>query len=330
MAETVLVTGGAGYVGSHTCKVLAARGYLPVSLDNLVRGHRWAVQWGPLAENDITDGTALDRIFSAYRPKAVIHFAAYAYVGESVDNPAKYYGNNVAGSIALLDAMRRHGCGNIIFSSSCSTYGIPSQSPIPEDHPQVPINPYGRSKLMMEQIIRDYGSAYGIRHAILRYFNAAGADPDGQIGEDHDPETHLIPLLLQTVQGERKCTEVYGTDYDTPDGTAVRDYVHVMDLGNAHVLALQYLIQSGSSLCLNLGTGQGNSVLEVIEAVRQVTGKPVAYRTVDRRPGDPPMLVARADQAYSLLGWKPGFIDIKDTISTAWHWHQSLSNKMRP
>ncbi len=327
MTEPVLITGGAGYVGSHTCKTLAAMGYLPIALDNLIYGHPWAVQWGPLIKGDIADALVLNQIFSDYRPKAVIHFAAFAYVGESVEHPAKYYQNNVAGSISLLEAMRRHDCKNIIFSSSCSTYGLPLQVPIPENHPQIPINPYGRTKLMMEQIIQDYGSAYGIRYAILRYFNAAGADPEGQIGEDHDPETHLIPLLLQTVEGRRDYTEVYGTDYDTPDGTAIRDYIHVTDLAGAHLLALQHLTQSAQSLCVNLGTGQGNSVMEVIRTVEQVTGKPVAYRTVGRRPGDPPALVAKADQAASLLGWKPDFIDIRETISTAWNWHQSQSKK---
>ena len=327
MAETVLITGGAGYIGSQTCKALVALGYLPISLDNLVYGHSWAVQWGPLIEGDITDSLVLDQIFSDYQPKAVVHFAAYAYVGESVEHPAKYYQNNVSGSLALLEAMRRHGCKNIIFSSSCATYGMPLQIPIPESHPQNPINPYGRSKLMMEQIIRDYGNAYGIRYAILRYFNAAGADPEGQIGEDHDPETHLIPLLLQTVQGQRDYTEVYGTDYDTADGTAIRDYVHVKDLAGAHVLALRYLGESHQNICINLGSGKGNSVMEVIQAVQQVTGKPVAYRLVGRRPGDSPVLVAKADRAYTLLGWKPDFSDIQKTILTAWNWHQSQSKK---
>jgi UDP-glucose-4-epimerase GalE len=323
MTKPVLITGGAGYVGSHTCKALAAKGYLPISLDNLIRGHRGAVQWGPFIQGDITDSAVLDRIFYDYRPKAVIHFAAYAYVGESVEHPAKYYRNNVAGSISLLEAMRRHNCNNIIFSSSCSTYGMPLQVPIPESHPQNPINPYGRTKLMMEQIIRDYGSAYGIRYAILRYFNAAGADPEGQIGEDHDPETHLIPLLLQTVLGQRDCTEVYGTDYDTPDGTAIRDYIHVKDLAGAHLLALKYLTESGQNLCVNLGTGRGHSVMDVIRAVQQVTGKSVAYRLSGRRPGDPPVLVAKPDLACSMLGWKPNFGGIQETISTAWNWHQS-------
>jgi UDP-glucose-4-epimerase GalE len=330
MTEPILITGGAGYVGSHTCKALAAMGYLPISLDNLIYGHPWAVQWGPLIEGDTADASALDQIFSTYQPMAVIHFAAYAYVGESVEHPAKYYQNNVVGSISLLEAMRRNGCKNIIFSSSCSTYGMPLQVPISENHPQIPVNPYGRTKLMVEQIIRDYGSAYGFRYAILRYFNAAGADPEGQIGEDHDPETHLIPLLLQTVQGLRAYTEVYGTDYDTPDGTAIRDYIHVTDLAGAHLLALKYLVESGRNLCVNLGTGQGHSVMEVIQAVRQVTGKPVAYRTVGRRAGDPPALVAKAEQAALLLGWRPGFTDIHEIISTAWNWHPSKSKKQGP
>jgi len=323
MAETILISGGAGYIGSHTCKALTRLGYLPVSLDNLIYGHKWAVQWGPFIKGDITDPGVLDQIFSDYQPKAVIHFAAYAYVGESVLEPAKYYQNNVSGSITLLEAMRRHGCMNIIFSSSCATYGMPQQVPISENHPQLPINPYGRTKLMMEQIIQDYGNAYGTRYAILRYFNAAGADPEGQIGEDHDPETHLIPLLLQTAQGRRGYTEIYGNDYETPDGTAIRDYVHVSDLADAHVLALKHLIQSGQNLCANLGTGRGNSVMEVIQAVQQVTGKSVAYRTAGRRAGDPPMLVAQANRAAMLLGWKPVFMDIKETIATAWNWQQS-------
>jgi len=323
MAETILISGGAGYIGSHTCKALTRLGYLPVSLDNLIYGHKWAVQWGPFIKGDITDPGVLDQIFSDYQPKAVIHFAAYAYVGESVLEPAKYYQNNVSGSITLMEAMRRHGCMNIIFSSSCATYGMPQQVPISENHPQLPINPYGRTKLMMEQIIQDYGNAYGTRYAILRYFNAAGADPEGQIGEDHDPETHLIPLLLQTAQGRRGYTEIYGNDYETPDGTAIRDYVHVSDLADAHVLALKHLIQSGQNLCANLGTGRGNSVMEVIQAVQQVTGKSVAYRTAGRRAGDPPMLVAQANRAAMLLGWKPVFMDIKETIATAWNWQQS-------
>jgi UDP-glucose-4-epimerase GalE len=327
MTDTVLVTGGAGYIGSHTCKALAAVGCLPVSLDNLVYGHTWAVQWGPLIIGDITDSLLLDQVFSRYRPKAVIHFAAFAYVGESIDHPAKYYRNNVVGSLTLLDAMRKHGCRNIIFSSSCATYGIPEEIPIPENHPQHPINPYGRSKLMMEQIIQDYGHAYDIRYAILRYFNAAGADPDGQIGEDHDPETHLIPILLQTALGQRSHTDVYGTDYPTPDGSAIRDYIHVTDLAEAHVLALKYLFESRQNLLVNLGTGRGYSVMQVIQAVEKICGKPIPYRLVGRRSGDPPSLVAKVGNAESVLGWKPRYNDIHTTIQTAWAWLQAPSNQ---
>ena len=329
MAKNILVTGGAGYVGSHTCQALAALGYLPLSLDNLRQGHTWAVQWGPFVKGDIANPSVLDHIFSDYQPLAVVHFAACAYVGESVEHPSLYYKNNVAGSITLLEAMRRHSCRTIVFSSSCATYGIPSQVPVPENHPQLPISPYGRSKLMVEQIIQDYARAYGLRYAILRYFNAAGADPGGHIGEDHDPETHLIPLLLQTVQGRRDYTEVYGTDYDTPDGTAIRDYIHVADLAGAHALALEYLANSGQNLSVNLGTGQGRSVMDIIQTVQRVTGRPVNYRAVQRRPGDPPALVAKVDHAYSLLGWKPNYIDIQATISTAWRWHQSQTKKRR-
>lgn len=327
MTETVLVTGGAGYIGSHTCKALAAAGYLPVTLDNLIYGHTGAVQWGHLIIGDINDPLILDKIFLEHKPMAVIHFAAFAYVGESVENPAKYYHNNVVGSLSLLEAMRRHDCKAIIFSSSCATYGIPREIPITETHPQSPINPYGRTKLMMEQIIQDYATAYGINYAILRYFNAAGADPEGQIGEDHDPETHLIPNLLMTVQGKRTHTEIFGTDYDTPDGTAIRDYIHVSDLANAHVLSLKYIDKSKQSLCVNLGTEKGYSVMEVVKAVEDVTGKTLNCQIVGRRPGDPPILVAKAELANSLLGWKPRFTDIKETISTAWRWHESRLRK---
>ncbi len=327
MTDSILVTGGAGYIGSHTCKALAAHGYLPVTLDNLIYGHPWAVQWGPLVTGDITDASALDRVFSEYHPAGVIHFAAFAYVGESVTDPAKYYQNNVTGSISLLNAMRRHGCRRIIFSSTCATYGIPQEVPIPENHPQSPINPYGRSKLMMEQIIQDYTNAYGLQHAILRYFNAAGADPEGQIGEDHNPETHLIPIVIQTVLGQRPHTDVYGSDYETPDGTAIRDYIHVTDLASAHVLALEFLNRSNRNLCVNLGTGRGVSVMDVIRTVEDVTGKPVNYRIADRRPGDPPVLAAQPGQAFDILGWKPNFTDIRATISTAWNWHRNHLQK---
>ena len=254
----ILVTGGAGYVGSHACKALSENGFLPITVDNLVYGHEWAVKWGPLVRGDISDRAVLDHVFSTYKPAAVLHFAAFAYVGESVISPDKYYRNNVAGTITLLDAVRDHGCSRLVFSSTCATYGIPHKIPIKEDHEQKPINPYGWSKLMIEQILRDYEKAYGLHHAILRYFNAAGADPEGEIGEDHDPETHLIPLTILAALGQRKYIEIYGTDYPTHDGTAIRDYIHVTDLANVHVRALQHLVQGKGSLCLNVGTGSGS------------------------------------------------------------------------
>ena len=237
----ILVTGGAGYIGSHTCKALAKAGFTPITYDNLTSGHEWAVRWGPLARGDILDRDRLDEVFRQYQPSAVMHFAAYAYVDESVEQPLKYYRNNVAGALNLLDVMREHGVNYIVFSSTCATYGLPQAIPMPEDHPQNPVNPYGASKLMVERMLTDFGTAYGLRSISLRYFNAAGADPDGEIGEDHDPETHLIPLVLETAAGRRPNITIYGTDYDTPDGTCIRDYVHVTDLAKAHVLALKAL-----------------------------------------------------------------------------------------
>ncbi len=322
MDTTVLVTGGAGYIGSHTCKTLKQAGFNPVTLDNMVYGHDWAVKWGPLVRGDILSAADLDGVFAAHKPAAVVHFAAFAYVGESVQNPAKYYHNNVTGTLSLLDAMRRHGCGHIVFSSTCATYGVPIALPIPEDHPQKPINPYGWSKLMIEQILRDYEQAYGITHASLRYFNAAGADPDGEIGEDHDPETHLIPLVIKAALGLRKHIEVFGTDYDTPDGTAIRDYIHVTDLADAHVSAISRLLDKGASAMLNLGTGVGNTVRQVIEAVERVSGRKVPVVEGPRRPGDPPALYANAGGAGRLLHWTPRFSDIDTTVETAWRWHE--------
>jgi UDP-arabinose 4-epimerase len=317
----ILVTGGAGYVGSHACKALAAGGFLPVSIDNLVYGHEWAVKWGPLIKGDISDRAVLDHVFNTYKPVAVLHFAAYAYVGESVISPDKYYRNNVAGTIALLDAVRDHGCPNLVFSSTCATYGIPHSIPIQEDHAQKPINPYGQSKLMIEQILRDYEKAYGLGYAILRYFNAAGADADGEIGEDHDPETHLIPLTIQAALGQRPCIEIYGTDYPTHDGTAIRDYIHVTDLADVHVLALQHLIQGKGSLCLNVGTGSGHSVRDVINAVESASKREVPVRESARREGDPPVLVAEPDAAFKVLGWQPKHSDIHTIVDTAFRWH---------
>ena len=319
----VLVTGGAGYVGSHSCKALAAWGYFPITIDNLIYGHEWAVKWGPLIKGDIHDRNFLEDVFDIYKPLAVLHFAAFAYVGESIISPDKYYRNNVAATINLLDVMRNHGCSNLVFSSTCATYGIPHTIPILEDHEQRPINPYGWSKLMIEQIMRDYERAYSIRYASLRYFNAAGADPDGEIGEDHDPETHLIPLVIKTALGQRPYVEIYGTDYPTTDGTAIRDYIHVTDLAAVHVHALQHLLNGKKSVFLNVGTGKGCSVREVIKAVESATIVEVPVRDCPRRVGDPPVLIASPTQAITTFGWRPRFVDIKATVKSAVRWHQS-------
>jgi len=322
MKGNILVTGGAGYIGSHTCKALKQAGYQPITYDNMVYGHEWAVKWGPLVKGDILDGETLDAVFKQYEPLAVLHFAAFAYVGESVTDPEKYYRNNVVGTLSLLSAMRRAKCRNIVFSSTCATYGVPNELPLREDHPQKPINPYGWTKLMMEQTLQDFDTAYGIRHAALRYFNAAGADPDCEIGEEHDPETHLIPLVIAATQGKRGHVEIYGTDYDTPDGTCIRDYIHVTDLAVAHIQALEYLQDKDQSLIVNLGTGNGQTVREVIRAVEKVSCKPTPVKEGPRRPGDPPGLYAYADKAYSLLGWKPQYGDIETIVDTAWKWHE--------
>ncbi|MFW5730716.1 MAG: UDP-glucose 4-epimerase GalE [Desulfonatronovibrionaceae bacterium] len=320
--KNILVTGGAGYIGSHTCKELQKQGSTPISLDNLVYGHEWAVRWGPLIRGDISDAELLDQIFEKYRPEAVIHFAAFAYVGESVTDPAKYYRNNVAGTLTLLEAMKRHGCSAIVFSSTCATYGEPQTIPLPDDHVQAPINPYGRSKLFIEQILKDFDQAYGIKNICLRYFNAAGADPDLETGEDHQPETHLIPLTIMSAMGLRKELEIFGHDYPTHDGTAVRDYIHVTDLSRAHILALEHLEKTKQSHSFNLGTGQGHSVLEVVKAVERISSLSVPARISARRPGDPPALVAEAEQAREILGWRPEFPDLETIVRTAWNWHK--------
>lgn len=320
--QAVLVTGGAGYIGSHTCKLLQQRGYLPVVIDNLVYGHRSFVQWGPFYEGDINDSLLLDQIFSKHQPVAVIHFAAYAYVGESVLDPQKYYLNNVAGTLALLKAMNKNGCKRIVFSSSCATYGVPDVIPINEQEVQNPINPYGRSKLMVEDILRDYDQAYGFQSVSLRYFNAAGCDPEGIVGEDHQPETHLIPLTIYAALGKLEKITVYGTDYETEDGTAVRDYVHVNDLADAHIKSIEYLIDGGQSMALNLGTGDGVSVKQIIDAVKDVTGIDFKVHSGDRRTGDPPALVADALMAKSTLAWHPNLSAIENIVSDAWRWHK--------
>ena len=318
--ERILVTGGAGYIGSHACKALSRAGYLPVTYDNLVHGHEWAVKWGPLEQGELQDGARLADVVSRHKPVAAIHFAAYAYVGESVIDPAKYYGNNVAGTLSLLDALRRGGVDKVVFSSTCATYGVPVRVPIDESHPQVPVNPYGNSKRMVEQVLRDYDQAYGMRSIALRYFNAAGADVDGEIGEDHSPETHLIPLVLQAALSPESSVTIHGTDYPTRDGTCIRDYVHVADLADAHLRALSALEAGSETTAFNLGTGRGYSVREVVAAARHVTGRDIAVIEGPRRPGDPPELVADAALARDALGWAPSFTTIDAIVETAWKW----------
>ncbi len=317
----ILVTGGAGYVGAHACKALAAAGFAPITFDNLSRGHESAVKWGPLEVGDVTDSRRLTEVLEERRPVGVMHFAAFAYVGESVEHPVKYYANNVVGSFCLLQAVQRAGIKCFVFSSTCSTYGVPDSVPISEDHKQEPVNPYGTGKLMVETMLRDLDIAYGMPSVSLRYFNAAGADPEGKTGEDHDPETHALPLAIMTALGERERFEIFGTDYPTGDGTAVRDYVHVSDLATAHVMALEYLLAGGKRTALNLGTGRGHSVRELITSVEQVSGRPVAVSESPRRPGDPPELVANPAKANEVLGWEPGHKELDAIVETALRWH---------
>ncbi|BAZ06710.1 UDP-glucose 4-epimerase GalE [Calothrix sp. NIES-3974] len=322
---TILVTGGAGYIGSHTVLALKKAGYNVVVLDNLVYGHRDLVEsvlQTELVVGDTNDRGLLDEVFRTRDISAVMHFSAYAYVGESVSDPAKYYRNNVIGTITLLEAMLAANVNKFVFSSTCATYGVPVVVPIPEDHPQNPINPYGASKLMVERILTDFDTAYGLKSVRFRYFNAAGADPNGLLGEDHNPETHIIPLVLQTALGKRDSVSIFGTDYDTPDGTCVRDYIHVSDLADAHVLGLEYLLRDSPSAVFNLGNGNGFSVKQVIETAQRVTGKPIAVKTCDRRPGDPPALIGSGEKARQILGWEPKYPNLDDIISHAWKWHQ--------
>jgi UDP-glucose 4-epimerase len=318
----ILITGGAGYIGSHASKTLACRGYYPIIVDNLVHGHKEFTKWGTFIEGDLADKKLLRTIFAKYPIAAVMHFAGYAYVGESMVNPAKYYTNNVSTTLNLLETMREAHVGKIIFSSSCATYGLPNVLPITEEHAQNPINPYGRSKLMAEQILGDFCAAYKLRHVILRYFNAAGADPEGEIGELHDPETHLIPLALAAAAGRGPALKVFGTDYETSDGTCIRDYIHVNDLANAHHLALDYLVADGASCALNLGNGAGFSVREIVSAIEQITGNVVPTVEEPRRRGDPPILVGSTEKAWQTLGWQPRHTDLEDILETAWNWTQ--------
>ncbi len=314
----------AGYIGSHCCKELFNKGYNPIAFDNLVYGHQENVKWGDFYKGDIGNLKDLEAFFEKYKIDAVIHFAAYAYVGESITDPQKYYLNNLKNTINLLHHLLKNNINYFIFSSTCATYGNPNRIPIDEDHPQSPINPYGRSKKMIEEILEDYSRAYGLKFTSLRYFNAAGADPDGETGENHDPETHLIPLVLDVAAGKSEAIKVFGTDYDTMDGSCIRDYIHVSDLAGAHVLALEMMLNGSPSGFYNLGTGLGHSVLEVIEEASKITGINIPFISVDRRAGDPPVLVASNEKAVNELGWKPVYTNLEDIILTAWNWHKRL------
>jgi len=321
MGANILVTGGAGYIGSHACKALAEADYTPITLDNLVYGHRWAVKWGPFIEGDLADGALLRRVLCDYKVEAVMHFAAYAYVGESMQDPGKYFRNNVTTTINLLDAMVDSRIHNIVFSSTCATYGMPQHIPINEDHPQRPVNPYGESKLFIERALHWYDMAHDIRSISLRYFNAAGADAEGEIGEDHDPETHLIPLVILAALDPTRHVKIFGTDYATPDGSAMRDYIHVTDLARAHVKAIDRLLAGCKTTSLNLGTGTGYTVREVIDSVERVSGRKVIAVEAPRRAGDPPMLVAQPGLAADLLGWVPKYSNLDTIVTTALRWH---------
>lgn len=317
---TVLVAGGAGYVGSHVCLRLAEAGFSPVVYDNLSNGHREFVRWGPLEEGDILDARRLDEVFAKYTPVAVLHFAALIEVGESVKQPGRFYENNVAGTLNLIQAARRASVETFVFSSTCATYGEPVRLPMDESHPQAPLNPYGWSKLMVEQILKDLDRHEGLRSVILRYFNAAGADPEGRIGEWHHPETHAIPLAIRAARGSNRGFKILGDDYDTRDGTAVRDYIHVLDLADAHVLALKHLLGGGPSEVFNLGTGTGTTVKELVAAIQDVAGAPFEAGAAPRRAGDAPALVADNSKARQVLGWQPRY-GLRDIVGTAWAWH---------
>lgn len=322
----VLVAGGAGYIGSHVVSDLARHGHQPVILDNLSKGHRAAVKEGRLVIGDLKDSDLVKKVLTEEKIEAVIHLAAYSLVGESVQDPGKYFDNNIANGIKLLDAMRACGVKFFVLSSTAAVYGEPEQTPITEDHPKKPTNPYGFSKLTLEGILDAYDRAYGLRYISLRYFNAAGADPKAEIGEDHHPESHLIPIILQTALGTRENIQLFGTDYPTPDGTCIRDYIHVADLSQAHLLALESLIERSTSQIYNLGNGHGYSNLEVIETARKVTGKPIKVVEAPRRPGDPAILVASSDRIRKELGWSPQYPELEAIIATAWNWHRNHPN----
>lgn len=319
--KNILVVGGAGYIGSHTVKHLMQQGYNCIVFDNLVYGHKEAILTPHFIEGDLLNKTSLQKVFNTHKIDAVVHFAAYAYVGESVENPQKYYHNNVIGTLNLLEAMLANNVKNIVFSSTCATYGVPEYTPIDEEHPQNPINPYGQTKLIIEKVFADYQKAYGLKYIALRYFNAAGCDKDGKLGEEHNPETHLIPLILQAIKGERDSLKIFGNDYDTTDGTCIRDYIHVEDLAKAHRLALENLDKFNG--CINLGTGIGTSVKEIISAAEKITGKTCPIEYADRRSGDPAKLYAANTKAKTILNWQPEYTNIENIIQTAWNWKKN-------
>lgn len=321
----ILIVGGAGYIGSHVNKLLNESGYETIILDNLSHGHKEAVQWGTFYKGDIKDIPTIEKIFEEYDISAVMHFSSFIEVGESVQDPMKYYQNNVVNTLNLLNTMLKYNVKKFIFSSTCATYGVPQKIPLTEDHPQNPINPYGWTKLMVERILKDYDTAYGLKSIILRYFNASGADESGLIGEDHTPESHLIPLILDAAIGKRDDIKIYGTDYDTHDGTCIRDYIHVNDLADAHLKALNYLNEKNSSNEFNLGNGKGFSVKEVIEAVKKVTSIDFKVTSTDRREGDPAVLIGSAEKANQLLNWTPEYDNIDKIVESAWNWHKKLN-----
>ena len=322
----VLIVGGAGYIGSHINKELTKQGYKTVVFDSLVKGHKEAVKWGEFYQGDLGNLDDIRGVFKKYQIEAVLHFAAFIEVGESVKDPQKYYKNNVANTLNLLQVMLEYDVKRIIFSSTAATFGNPEYTPIDEKHPQNPINPYGQAKLVVEKVLKDYDMAYGMKYVALRYFNACGADLDSEIGEDHNPESHLIPLILDAAAGKREDIKIFGTDYETPDGTCVRDYVHVVDLAQAHILALKYLLDGRESENFNLGNGQGFSVKEVIEVAKKVTGVDFKVTETGRREGDPPVLVADSKKIKETLGWQPEYADLKTIVESAWKWHQKLVN----
>ncbi len=319
----ILVTGGAGYIGSHACKALSRAGYVPVTFDNLITGWQDAVKFGPFEKGDLLDRARLDQVFAQYKPAAVMHFAALSQVGEAMSEPGKYWSNNVTGSLNLVEAAVAAECLNFVFSSTCATYGEHDNVVLDEDTPQMPLNAYGASKRAIEDILRDFDAAHGLNHVVFRYFNVAGADPDGEIGEFHRPETHLVPLMLDAIDGKRDSLTVFGTDYDTPDGTCIRDYVHVCDLVDAHVLGLGWLEQGKGSRVFNLGTGSGFSVMEVIEKSKSVTNRPVPYTVGPRRAGDCTKLVSGSARAKDELGWSAKKSMLETMIADAWRWHQN-------